>query len=79
MSVPAPVSQGALRLIDARSLFLTAGFDAACGWPLPDGSLPVGGKGLGHDMWMTSPAEWEAYRNLCAAERAANCALNAAA
>jgi hypothetical protein len=71
MSVPAPLPQGELSHIDARSLFLTAGFEAACGWPLPDGSLPVGGKGLGGVMHLMTPREWEEYRSLCAGEQLA--------
>lgn len=71
MSVPAPAPQGEITHISAASLFLTAGFDAACGWPLPDGSLPVGGKGLGGVMHLMTPAEWQDYRSLCAGERLA--------
>lgn len=70
MSVPAPISQGELRMIDADSLFLTAGFEAACGHPLADGYLPVGGKGLGGVRLML-PSEWVRYRNLCDGERLA--------
>lgn len=71
MSVPAPVSQGRLPGISAEELFLRAGFEAACGWPLPDGSLPIGGKGLGGEVHLMRPADWEAYRNLCEGERLA--------
>lgn len=71
MSVPAPISQGELPYITARPLFFATGFDAGCGHPLPDGSLPVGGKGLGGAMHLILPAEWNAYLSLCAAERAA--------
>ncbi|MEQ1750750.1 MAG: hypothetical protein ABL974_15080 [Prosthecobacter sp.] len=71
MSVPAPLSQGDLPYISARALFLSAGFEAGCGHPLPDGSLPVGGKGLGGVMHLILPSEWQNYRSLCAAERAA--------
>jgi len=69
MSVPASTSQGEITHISAASLFLTAGFEAACGFPLPDGSLPVGGKGLGGVMHLMTPAEWQAYRALCEGER----------
>lgn len=54
----------------APYLFLTAGHEAACGFPLPDGSLPVFGKGLG-GMRLMSAAEWQEYRDLCAGERLA--------
>lgn len=71
MSVPAPIPQGELCHISAEALFLAAGFEAACGWPLPNGDLPVGGKGIGTEMWMIKEAEWMRYRALCDAERAA--------
>lgn len=66
--ISAPVSQ--LTHISAASLFLAAGFNAAAGWPLPDGSLPVGGAGLGV-MHLMTPDEWQQYRDLCAGERLA--------
>ncbi len=78
MSVPAPLPQGKLPHVSAEDLFLTAGFEAACGFPLPDGSLPVGGKGL-TSMWLITPAEWQAYRAKCEGERAANPEFSAAA
>jgi hypothetical protein len=34
MSVPAPLPQGEITHISAESLFLSAGFEAAAGWPL---------------------------------------------
>ena len=67
--ISAPVSQ--LTHISAASLFLAAGFQAAAGWPLPDGSLPVGGAGLGGVMHLMKPDEWQQYRDLCAGERRA--------
>lgn len=54
----------------AEFVFLASGFEAACGFPLPDGSLPVAGKGLG-GMRLMSPVEWSRYRDLCAGERLA--------
>lgn len=79
MSVPAPLPQGEITHISAEALFLSAGFEAAAGFPLPDGSLPVGGKGLGRSMHLMKPAEWQAYRAKCEAERAANPEFSAAA
>jgi len=64
----APLTE--LTFISAASLFLSAGFEAAAGWPLPDGSLPVGGAGLGV-MHLMTPAAWQEYRDLCAGERLA--------
>lgn len=54
----------------AHEVFLTAGFEAAAGWPLPNGMLPVGAKSLG--IVMMHPLEWESYRNLCNGERLAS-------
>ena len=71
VSVPSPIPQGELTHISADSLFLTAGFEAGCGFPLPDGSLPVGGKGLGGVMHLMTPAAWQEYRLLCEGERLA--------
>jgi hypothetical protein len=65
---------GEMNHISASSLFLTAGFEACCGFPLQDGSLPVSGKGLGGAMHLMSPAEWQAYRALCEGERLAQMA-----
>lgn len=79
MSVPAPLPQGEITHISAESLFLTAGFEAFCGHPLPDGSMPVGGKGLKGSMHLITPAEWQAYRAKCEGERAANPEFSAAA
>ena len=67
--ISAPVSE--LTHISAASLFLAAGFQAAAGWPLPDGSLPVGGAGLGGAMHLMTPDAWREYRDLCAGERLA--------
>lgn len=74
MSVPAPLPQGEITHITAESLFLSAGFEAAAGFPLTDGSMPVSGKGLGGAMHLITPAEWQAYRALCEAERHAQMA-----
>jgi hypothetical protein len=60
-----------LNHISAPALFLAAGFEAAAGWPLPDGSLPVGGAGLGGAMHLMTPDAWREYRDLCAGERLA--------
>jgi hypothetical protein len=65
----APLDQ--LTYISAPALFLAAGFAAAAGWPLPDGTLPVGGAGLGGVMHLMVAKEWQAYRDLCAGERLA--------
>jgi hypothetical protein len=67
VSVPAPLPQGELLPISADGLFLAAGCEAACGWPLPDGRLPVGGKGLGGSLRLMTEADWRAYRVRCAA------------
>lgn len=64
-----PLTQ--LTHISAASLFLAAGFDAAAGWPLPDKSLPVGGKGLDGIMHLMTPDAWQEYRLLCEGERLA--------
>jgi hypothetical protein len=79
MSVPAPLPQGEMSCISGEWLFLTAGFEACCGHPLPDGSLPVGGKGLKGSIFLIAPAEWQAYRAKCEGERAANPEFTAAA
>lgn len=71
MSVPAPVSQGELRSITAAELFLAAGSEACCGFPLPNGLLPIGARGQGGEVWLMSQPAWDEYRSLCAAERAA--------
>lgn len=71
MSVPAPLQQGELRTITAQQLFLSAGFEACCGFPLPDGSLPIGAKGQGGQCWIMRPAAWQEYRHLCEGERLA--------
>ena len=67
MSVPAPLPQGSLLPISADELFSLAGDEAACGWPLPDGRLPVGGKGLGGSLRLMNEEDWRAYRARCAA------------
>jgi hypothetical protein len=59
-----------LPTVTAYELYISAGFDAVIGWPLPNGLLPVGAANLG--VVMAAPAEVAAYRDLCAAERAAN-------
>lgn len=66
MSVPAPLPQGEMLPISASVLFLLAGRQAVAGWPLPDGSLPVGGAGL-DGLRMITPGDWQAYRERCAA------------
>ncbi len=57
----------ALRSATAQQVYLTCGFEAVAGWPLPNGWLPVAVAGLG--MVMMTPAEWESYRDLCEGER----------
>jgi hypothetical protein len=59
-----------LPTVTAYELYISAGFDAVIGWPLPNGLLPVGAANLG--VVMAAPADVAAYRDLCAAERAAN-------
>lgn len=50
----------------AQEVFLAVGFEAAAGWPLTDGTLPVGMGSKG--MVLMTPLEWESYRNLCHGE-----------
>jgi hypothetical protein len=59
-----------LPTVTAYEIYIGAGFEAVIGWPLPNGLLPVGAANLG--VVMAAPAEVAAYRDLCAAERAAN-------
>lgn len=82
MSAPAPLffsgeAPRDLPTVTAYELYITAGFNAVIGFPLPNGNLPVGGENLG--IVQASLDDVRAYRALCAAERAANPALNAAA
>lgn len=63
---PAPLSQGDLPSTTAHSLFLTAGFAARAGHPLPNGSLPVVAPGLG--TVQVPVQEWESYCQLCTGE-----------
>lgn len=65
--VPAPLSQGDLPSTTGQSLFLSAGFAAKAGHPLPNGALPVIAPGLG--TVQVPLQEWESYRLLCSAER----------
>ena len=60
----------------AYELYISAGFNAVIGWPLPNGMLPVGGENLG--IVQVTPEDVRTYKALCAAERAANPAVNAA-
>lgn len=69
IAAPRPVIQGELAVTSAEEVFLSAGFDAVAGFPLPkSGLLPVYAKGLG--TVLMSPEAWEAYVGLCSAERA---------
>ena len=70
ISLPRPIPQGELAVTPADDVFLTAGFSAVAGFPLPSsGLLPVYAPGLGTVLML--PAAWDAYVRLCADERAA--------
>lgn len=64
---PAPLPQGDLPSTTAHTLFLSAGFAAKAGHPLPNGALPVIAPGLG--TVQVPLQEWESYRLLCSAEK----------